>query len=193
MLDAYEPSLTAAADACAKYVADMEAGAEPYWLTLTGINGCGKTLLLRQVFEQAKRINPGNPANNPIWPPDWIAWQTGSAFPRSRPYCLYFDERTIARRMRAGEYDLPQSLRDDYFVVLDELGVERDPTNFIANAVAAFCENRIRGWTAIGTNFTIKEIAERVDARASSRLIRDNNVLVTIRANDFALRRRSAA
>jgi len=184
--NAYEESLRDASEMARKLVEDMERGVDPYWLTLSGTAGCGKTLLARQIFEQAKRINPGNPANNPIWPPDW---QTNGEhrYAGRRPYCLYFDERDLAARMRAGEYDLVNELRDDYLVVIDELGVTRDPSNFVASCIAELGQKRLGRWTIWATNFTMSEIAQRIDERIASRLVRDGNVLVQIKAGDYAL------
>lgn len=189
-LDAYEPSLVTAAEACARFVADMEGGAEPYWLTLSGVNGCGKTMLMGQVFEQAKRVNPGNPANNRIWPPDWERFESGAVnvYVPARPYCIALTEAKLAERMRGGEYELPASLHGDWFVSLDELGVERDPTNFVANAVSKLAEQRMHRWTMFATNLTLTEIRDRIDARVTSRMIRDANLFVTIAASDYALR-----
>jgi hypothetical protein len=42
-------------------------------------------------------------------------------------------------------------------------------------------------WT---TNLTLKEISANLDPRISSRLIRDDNRIITINAPDYALRRR---
>jgi hypothetical protein len=168
----------------------MERGADPYWLTLQGVNGCGKTMLGRQVWAQAKRINPGNPANNPIWPPDALeSWGDGAnTYTGARPYALWFDEGGLISRMRAGDYTLPRSLRGDFFVALDEVGITRDPTNYVSESVATFCETRLNRWGFFATNLTLKEIAERMDARISSRLIRDRNVFISIAAGDYALR-----
>lgn len=189
-LDAYEPSLSHAALACARFVADMERGTHPYWLTLQGVNGCGKTMLLKQVLEEARRINPGNPRNNAIWPPDWKQFDPDSVniYTDRRPYCLDFTEARMAQRMRDGDYHFPANARNDFFVALDEIGVARDPTNFVAEAVGALCEARIGRWSMFATNLSLQEIAERMDARISSRLVRDDNVFLKIRARDYALR-----
>lgn len=186
-LDAYEPSLVEVRDACAEFVAAMERGCVPYWLTLIGVNGCGKSYLLRQVYAEARRINPGNPINNPIWPPNWQE-RTERIYTDKRPYALRFDEQEFAEKMRNGYYSLPSELRDDFFVALDELGVARDPTNFVADAITQLAENRLRGWTMWATNWSLKNITERMDARIASRLIREGNVVVTIKARDYALR-----
>ena len=187
-LDAYEPSLVLAANVCAEMVAAMERGDEPYWVTLQGVNGWGKTFLMDQVFPQAKRINPGNPANNPVWPPSHAS-RKDCEYEASRPYALRYDEGGLASRMRNGDYTLPRSLAGDYFVAMDEVGMTRDPTNYIAEAISVFCDVRLHKWTMLCTNFTMAEIAERMDARISSRILRDENKLVCITAGDYALRR----
>jgi len=188
--DPYEPSLAEAKAACERFVADMERGGDPYWLTLQGTFGCGKTYLLQQVFQQAKRINPGNPANNPIWPPDALqSWGEGvNTYTSSRPYALRLDEGGMVSRMRNGDHDYPRRLRDDFFVAFDELGIARDPTNYVAEAVATLAEMRLNRWTMIATNLSLEEIAERMDARISSRIVRHNHKLVSITAGDYALR-----
>lgn len=168
----------------------MERGDAPYWLTLTGVNGCGKTFLGRQIFDQAKRINPGNPSNSPIWPPTALeSWGEGvNTYTTARPYALWFDEGGLASRMRSGDYNLPRTLRDDFFVGLDELGATRDPSNFISEAIGMLAEARLNRWTFFATNLTLAEIADRMDARISSRLIREQNRVVVIEATDYALR-----
>ena len=175
MLDEYEPSLTAAASACADFVADMAAHPEGgYWLTLGGVNGCGKSMLAEQISLQAVRLNPD--AHGPI---------IGS---RERRMCTWIDERNLASRMRGGAWDLPEYLGHDFFLVLDELGATRDPSTFVADAIARLCQARRDKWTVFTTNLTMQEIAERQDARIASRLIRDRNRFVTITAGDYALR-----
>lgn len=187
--DAYEPSLLSAKATLARFVADMGSGAvQPYWITLTGVNGTGKTMLMKQVFDQADRLNPGNPKNNPIWPPDFATNGRRRYEGGERPYVMWLDERMLAQRMRSGqEWDLAARYRGDFFVAFDELGSVRDPTNFISDALATFCESRLRGWTMFTTNLSLKEIAERIDARVASRLIRDGNTVVQITARDYAL------
>lgn len=186
-IDAYEPSLVAAKAACVRFVCDMEGNADPYWLTLQGTFGCGKTMLMRQVHREAKRINPGNPANCPIWPPDW---QTNKdlEYNSRRPYAHLYDEGGLISRMRAGHYELPRELGGDWFVAVDEVGIVRDPTNFVAEAIATLCETRLRKWTMFATNLSLQEISERMDARIASRMLRDGNKFISITAGDYALR-----
>lgn len=172
----------------------MEIGASPHWLTLTGCPGCGKTMLALQLMAQAERVNPGNPANNPIWPPNWAASGARSYddLPR-RPRTVWFDSASFARRLRNGEYDLPEYLRDDFCVVFDDLGAARDRTDFVADALYRLANVRMNRWMIWTTNLTLSEMAERLDDRIASRLIRDDNVLVQIKARDYALKTRVAS
>jgi len=176
-----------AALACECMVADMEAGNEPYWLTLQGVNGCGKTYLLGQVYEQAKRINPGNPLNNPIWPPDWETSQR-KVYEGGRPATHRMEEQVFSSYLRTGRYNFVNELRDDFFLAFDEVGATRDPTNFIAEGVGTLCDNRLGKWTMFCTNLTLGEIAERMDARISSRMLRNENKFIAITAGDYALK-----
>lgn len=192
-LDAYDPSLAVAREACALFIAEMAAASQQdlhefvrarrpgRWLTLEGKNGCGKTLLARQLFAQARRLNPGNRG---MWGPfygfDWIPDQ---------PTCTWIDGPSFASRFRAGEYTLPESFAHDWCVVFDELGADRDPSSFVADGLHRFCASRLGKWTIFTTNLTTQEIADRIDARVASRLIRDRNIKHRITAGDYALRR----
>lgn len=183
-IDAYEPSLQAAVDAATRYIADMVAGAEPYWLTLSGDPGTGKTMLARQIFEQSKRHNPGR---HSLWVPPSQATGVLRDSDR-RPYCIWLDATKFAERLKSGEYDLPESLRPDWVVAFDDLGASRDKTDFVPEAIYRLATGRLGKWMLWTTNLTPAEIASRLDARITSRLLRDDNKLVTLKCRDYALR-----
>jgi DNA replication protein DnaC len=185
--DAYEPSLQRAADKAAKFIADMGRGASPYWLTLSGIHGTGKTMLARQIFAQAKRHNPGDRSSI------WVAG-TGVFDPSNRrPRCVWYHAHDFADTMKGGVWDLPEYLRADFLVVLDDLGAARDKSDFLSDAMYRLAEQRMHRWTIWTTNLTLDEIGDRLDARISSRLVRDENVIVGIKAGDYAMTGRRAA
>jgi hypothetical protein len=164
----------------------MEARAAPYWLTFSGVPGCGKTMLSRQIYEQGRLSNPGNVE----------LWQPGSGVMTEdmrRPACVWMTEEGFARKLRGGDYDLPRSLLPDWLVVLDDLGTARDNTAFIADALFNLCNHRAGKWTVFSTNLKLSEIQQRIDPRVASRLIRDENQFVQISAPDYALRKRGLA
>ncbi len=189
-LELWHPKVRQAADAAAKLVAEMELGLTGRWLSLLGDSGAGKTMLARQIFEQAKRINPGNPANSPIWPPDWFEKRRPGehSYTASRPYCMWFETSKIADDMRDGAWNLPESLTDDFCVVVDDLGASRDKTDFLADALYRIANRRLGKWTIWTANLSLEELQDRIDPRLSHRLIRDDNVVVTLDCGDYALR-----
>lgn len=183
-LDAYHPDLAQARDSAARYVADMAQGVEPYWLTFCGLPGTGKTMLARQIYEQAKIINPGSHAKAPVW----YAGQDIFRDENRRPLCVWLDAAKFADRMKRGEFDLPESFGPDFLVVFDDLGASRDKTDFIPEAVYRLSNLRARRWMVWTTNLRPNEIAERMDPRIASRLIRGENKLITLRCGDYALK-----
>jgi len=156
------------------FVAEMEAGGPGRWLTITGRSGTGKTMLARQILERSRHSNPGRHAS---WP--------GRT---TRPACRFIDEAEFADRLRGGEYGLAQTFANDWCVVFDDLGAARDPNAFLADQVYRFCNVRLGKWTVFTSNFNLREIQDRIDERVASRLIRDRNKGVRIKAEDYALR-----
>lgn len=183
-LDAYEPSLVAAREACAQFRADMAADATPYWLCLSSaVNGCGKTMLAEQTYKACYRLNPD--AKSLLV---YSNLPPGHEPPRRRR-SVWLQGVDFARRLREHhEYDLPEYLGADWLVCLDDMGVTRDPTDFIADAYFRLAQARLGKWTLWTTNLDLEQISDRIDARVASRLIRDRNRFITIKAGDYSLR-----
>lgn len=186
-LDAYEPSLKRAAELAAKFVADMARGAQPYWLTFCGQQGTGKTMLARQIFAEAKRHNPGEQSSL------WVAGTGYYEASNRRPRRVWYHAHQFGDTMKDGAWDLPEYLRADYLVVLDDLGAARDKSDFLADGLYRLADQRMYRWTIWTTNLALDEIRSKLDPRISSRLVRDDNALVIIKAADYALTGRRAA
>lgn len=184
-LDEWHPSLRTAADVCSRLIADMERGEEPYWLTLTGDPGTGKTMLARQCFDFARaNCNPGRV-------PIWLAGHGIRDEANRRPNCVWLTAPQFKDRMMGGEYDLPEYLRQDYLVVIDDLGAARDTgAAALADGIYRLADLRSHRWMIWTTNLALDEISARLDGRISSRMIRDDNKLVRISAPDYALKPR---
>ncbi len=204
-LVAYEQSLKDAAAACVafserltSFSAPTQKANNPFaaalgetvgrgcWLTLSGKNGCGKTMLARQLFNFARRVDP---YGSSIWR------QTDSNTTR-RPKVVWLDYVAFISRCKNGEHDLPEYLGEDWLVVMDDFGAARDKSGYDAEIAFRFCNARRDGFTIFTTNFERKDIADKIDPRISSRMVRDNNRAVTITAGDYGVRqtlaRRSA-
>lgn len=152
------------------------------WLTLSGRNGCGKTMLARLLYAYARRVNP---FGGSLWT------QTDSNTSR-RPGVVWLNEVDFVRRCKEGEYDLPEYLGEDWLVVMDDMGASRDKTGFAGDMLFRFCVARAERLTMFTTNFSAKQIAEQIDPRITSRLIRDGNQLINVTAGDYALRKQVA-
>lgn len=163
----------------------MERGAPPYWLTFLGAPGVGKTMLARQTFAAARRCNPGDRQS---------LWVTGTGLYDQRdrrPRCVWFSAPEFKDQMLGGDYDLPEYLQSDYLVAIDDLGANPDTRdNRFADGIYRLANNRVGRWMLWTSNLSLNDIRGKIDARVSSRLIRDNNRVITITAPDYALRNR---
>ncbi len=205
-LEAYEPSLIAAKDALTGFVAACcaplplnQPARDPFtaalnqvttpkpgtWLTLAGVNGCGKTMLANQAYSYVLR-------HYPFAGSVWIAGERWRLTTR-RPRCVWIDEVSFSKRCKEGEYDLPEYLAEDWLVVLDDLGASRDKSGFTGEMLFRLCNARIGKFTLFTTNLDLRAIAEQIDPRITSRLIRDGNEFKAIAAGDYSLRKRRSA
>lgn len=181
-LDEREPTVARAAHHIAMMIAEMKAGSRPHWLTISGLCGTGKTMLAKQLFDKSKPVNPGAAS---LWVHDMSLREED----RRRPRCVWLTAADFAKRIREKEFDLPEYLRADWLVVIDDLGAERDPTAFVADSIYRLCNGRMGKWTVFTSNLDLPEIARQIDERVASRLIRDGNIFHRITAKDYALRK----
>lgn len=200
-LEIYKPyveTLTAAVNAGARFVAEVEAEhlaqvqLEPRdrvqngrWLTYGGEQGSGKTTLASQVYRSASRFNPGNVGL-------WVGGDSRNF--KRRPHCVGMEATEFADRC-ATDRGYPDYLRDDFLVWIDDIGSadeSKESMRWLATALYRLCNARLGKWTLFTTNLTMKEIGEKIDPRVLSRLIRERNEFVRIDAPDYAVRKKGA-
>ncbi len=141
----------------------------PRWLTLCGTNGNGKT-------HCAKRC-----------------WQAIVADHRQEfAGCLYNRQiihwPSFVQDLRGGDgYGMLRDLRSWPYLVIDEMGGERDTTGFSAEQIATLLCCRVGRWTLITTNLSIDAV-EKFDRRIASRMFRNGGIVVECLAQDYSMR-----
>jgi DNA replication protein DnaC len=161
-----DPSLASALrEAClmaARVKADM---ATPYWLTLSGPNGIGKTHLARWLARRFESV-----LGTSLVPQVWTLGE-------------------IKRAYLGGGWGLMGELAKAPWLVLDELGAEKGNDAFREAVIVLFLA-RMGKWTVITTNLGEREIEAAYTARVTSRMNgRDGNVHLRMSAPDYAGRR----
>lgn len=167
-LERCHPSVKNAHQATISFVRAVATHSQPYWLTLYGVSGCGKTLLARH----AHRYLKDNGYEAQMWP-----WQ-----------------RAFARIMD-GEYELIGHLARIPILILDDIGtVGLSGKAIEQNAAKLYevLEARLdRKFTMLTSNLTPDDIGKQMDIRIASRLFRGNNMLVDMtKAFDYSFRNR---
>jgi DNA replication protein DnaC len=161
--------------AAAQFAADLN-NTEPYWLSLLGPSGIGKTMLARSVYRHFMEHSRFNTKVNPI--EQRVVGNSGE-------FCNW---RRFCAEVRCGSFGRIEDICDDWFVVIDDVGSEHDPNGFVASMIDRVFNERQKKWTLITSNFNFQQIAERIDSRVASRMIRNGGKIVECDAVDFSLR-----
>lgn len=91
--------------------------------------------------------------------------------------------------MLEGDYSGLRDLREDWFVVLDDIGAEYSRNRELASSKLYEVLNARQGlFTIITANLTLDEINKQMDARIASRLLRNGSVVIDVKAKDYNLR-----
>lgn len=159
---------------------------EPYWLSLLGKSGTGKTMLakmaMRFISRQCLLFSPGYGIN-------LTDQACGMKWPE------------MVREMKQGNFDDADFLCDKEtkwngitgctcaYAFIDDIGqVEDSQKSYLLAALGRIADARLGAWTIWTSNLHLSQLAELVDPRISSRMIRGNNVVVETNCIDFNLR-----
>lgn len=96
--------------------------------------------------------------------------------------------KDIIDKEKSTEWKFTRRMCDAFFVVVDDLGSPRDQNGYLADCYARICEERLGKWTIITTNKPLAQIADEIDARIASRMIRGGSKVIETNAPDWNLR-----
>lgn len=171
-----DPQLERMLTATATFAASVNF-TRPYWLTLAGNSGLGKTHLAKKVQKQFYDQNRFA-----------IAFDS-ARFKTFGNTMAFWSWRELCGFLRSGAYECIESICDEWFVILDDIGSERDTTGFIADATDRIFNGRKGKWTMITTNLGLQDIAEKLDQRIADRMLRDDGVVIECNTESYSLRK----
>jgi DNA replication protein DnaC len=147
----------------------MGSGTHPaYWLSIVGSSGTGKTMLARMItnvflryIEGLRDENRGTPGDRYSRMGGFISWS----------HCV--------ERMLEGDYGFTRQCKEDWFLALDDVGAENEKLRELGTSkLFAILNERQHKFTVLTCNYGLAEIAQRMDPRIASRLIRHGGVVV---------------
>lgn len=166
--EAYHPALLQILPAVKRFASDVllhkELRVTPYWLTLLGPSGVGKTLILEQLYYFLEGRDYSWPIPTPKFEGD-----TSSRTPRCAHIVPGQDLTDWHAASEYGRYDL---------IYLEDLGATGGP---VMQRAIELLQYRARKWTIIDANMSLEEMG-RPDKcpRVASRLLRDGSQLIEI-------------
>ncbi len=169
--EAYHPALRTILPSVQRFCSDVLRNRQPYWLTLLGPSGVGKTLILKQALSLLHSGGDG-------WP--------------IRKY--HADGTLKSEHGGTCEHCIPAEDLDDYRAALawsrldcvyvedigSGAGLEKGSGAVIKSRITELLQLRTGKWTMLDANLSRAEIAEKIDPRIASRLKRDGSVLIEI-------------
>lgn len=172
-----EPELTTMLTAARKFAGAVEANETPRWLTMTGKSGTGKTHIAKRLYLHWKKTrgvdNKERGGGLLLYSCDFIIWP------------VFSDD------LKDGKHWKVKDACEYEFLVIDEIGVAYDPSGFLLSKLDQILNRRLGKWTVITSNLSRALIAERLDSRIASRLVRGGGELVELTTTkDYGLRAR---
>ena len=169
--------LSAIVDACARFVKSVKAGDQPYWLSLLGTSGAGKTYLARKVWRWFShssffRSSIDDDTKEIIYPGSWCNWP-----------------RLAGELLGNSGYGRLEDLQTEKLTILDEIGADRDPSGHVRDCMSRLLSGRVGKWTLITSNKSLGDVDRDIDTRVASRMLRDGSIVVEVDVSDFSKRK----
>ena len=162
-----DPELAKLAQAAQTWASAFKRGDKPRWLSIIGTSGAGKTYVAKQLWKYAKEKSN---------------WRGCDYF----PHVVFWPD--FIQELRSGaSYELRNEMKRWPVLFLDDIGAERDPSGYAAEELNTLLGCRVNKWTLITSNKDADSL-KAIDGRIFSRLIRDENICVSVNTKDFAER-----
>ena len=171
-----EPGLVKMQQAAASFLSDMLEGKPPRWLSLLGPSGSGKTYLADLTIQAIQRhgLSPSEVLPEGIY--------------RDGVRRVHF-ENALEHMLQTGEWGRFLDICGAKCALIDDIGLGVVPLEISKPKLASLAERRLNKWTLITSNLRLREIADQLDKRIASRMIRGGNQYVEVDVIDFNLRR----
>ena len=148
-------------------------------LTFCGVAGNGKTMLADSILNELGRDK-------------WGQLSGVQGYIRSgelvRSTFMRRDWRKISDGFKTGQYEVVEDLEKTFLLMLDDIGADHDPSGIGTSKLDRILRSRSGKWTILTCNLSLAQIAEKMDSRIASFLIRDENRVCEIAAEDYAAR-----
>ena len=148
-------------------------------LTFCGVSGIGKTFLSDCILNELGRDKWGQ------LPGVQGYLRNGELI---RATYMRRDWRKVSDGFKSGQYEIIEDLEKTFLLMLDDIGADHDPSGVGVSKLDRILRARSGKWTIVTCNLSLAQIAEKLDARIASFLIRDENRVCEITAEDYALR-----
>lgn len=168
-----DQQLVAMLRAANQFARDMLDKKAPYWLSLLGTSGAGKTMLARAITKIFRHQIK-----------DTIISETETRIVRASGGFKAWP--ILINEVRDGEHRMFQDICDDYFVCLDDIGAEHT-SPFSLSKLYQFFNAREKKWTVFTANLSLQQLGD-IDTRIASRMIRNGSVVVDVDVPDYNLR-----
>ena len=166
-----DPQLEAMLQAAERFRLDMEAGARPRWITFLGNSGAGKTYLADKLKTKApSELNYHSSLLKGTCRWEWVK---------------------LLSKLREEEYWRLNDIADANLAMIDDIGTEAG-TKFSSEKLFELLARRTRKWTIITANMSLEQVAQKIDPRVASRMIRDGSEVVDVACQDFSMRTRKS-
>lgn len=165
--------------ACARFCIAMKNGAPPYWLSLLGTSGAGKTFLAKRIMRWHRAVGHFRDSVDDKGPKGF------KEVVYAREWCWW---PQLAGLLKGNDgYGQLRDVESSGFAVFDEIGAELDKSGHVTNCLANALCARVGKWTLITSNKPLGQIGREIDTRVASRMVRDGSEVVDVDVEDFAL------